>query len=62
MSAAALFGVGAVVFFIGGLGIMIVGLELFGAWAVREKQADEDAYLDVETAGQAVTDPFRHRH
>jgi hypothetical protein len=62
MSAGALFAVGTVVFFLGGLGVMIVGLELFGAWSMREKQDDEDGYLDEETTRQAVTDPFRHRH
>ncbi len=62
MSAGVLFAVGTVVFFLGGLGVMIVGLELFGAWSLREKQDDEDVYLDEETTRQAVTDPFRHRH
>jgi hypothetical protein len=50
------------VFFLGGLGMMLVGLETFGAWRVREKQDDEDGYLDVETAGQAVRDPLHRRH
>jgi hypothetical protein len=62
MSAGVLFAVGTVVFFLGGLGVMLVGLELFGAWSLREKQLDEDGYLDDETTFQAVSDPFRHRH
>ena len=62
MSAGVLFAIGSVVFFLGGLGVMIVGLELFGAWSVREKQPDEDRYLDDETTLQAIRDPFRHRH
>lgn len=62
MSPGLLFAFGSVVFFLGGLGMMLVGLETFGAWRVREKQTDEDGYLDVETAGQAVRDPLHRRH
>lgn len=61
MSAGMLFAFGSIVFFLGGVGMILVGLETFGAWRVREKQADEDGYLDVETTGQAVRNPLRHR-
>lgn len=44
MSAGVLFAIGTVVFFLGGLGVMIVGLELFGAWSRRDGEPDEDAY------------------
>ena len=61
MSAGALFAIGTVVFFLGGLGVMLVGLELFGAWSRREKQPDEDRYLDDEMPAQALRHPFRRR-
>jgi hypothetical protein len=61
MSAGVLFAVGSVVFFLGGFGVVLVGLELFGAWSLREKQPDEDRYLDDETIMQAVRHPFKSR-
>jgi hypothetical protein len=62
MTAGALFTVGIVVFFSGGLGMVLVGIEIFDRWRMAEKQADEDTYLDEETMRQAVTDPRHHRH
>ena len=57
-----LFAIGAVVFFMGGLGLTLVGIELFDRWRIREKQADEEGYLDEETMRQAITDPRHRRH
>jgi hypothetical protein len=62
MSIGVLFSIGAVVFFIGGLGLVLVGIDYADRWRVREKQDDEDTYLDDETMGQAVTDPRHQRH
>lgn len=62
MSPATLFAIGTVVFFIGGLGLVLVGIDLFDRWRIREKQGDEDTYLDDETVRQAVTDPRHQRH
>jgi hypothetical protein len=59
MSAATLFAIGAVVFFLGGVGMVLVGLDTFGSWRRREKQPDEDAYLDTETTGEAVRSTLR---
>ena len=61
MSAGALFAIGSVVFFLGGFGVVLVGLELFGAWSLREIQPDEDQYLDDETTMQAIRHPFAGR-
>ncbi len=57
-----LFAIGAVVFFMGGLGLTLVGIEVFDRWRIREKQVDEEGYLDEETMGQAITDPRHRRH
>ena len=62
MSAGALFGIGAVLFFIGGLGMVIVGLDVFGAWRLREKQPDEEEYLEDEGYGEAFKDPLHRKH
>jgi hypothetical protein len=62
MSDLVLFIIGSAVFFLCGLGIVLYGLESFEAWRLREKQPDEDRYLDDETLGQALTDPRRRRH
>ena len=60
MSPGTLFSIGAVVFMAGGLGLVLLLLDTFQDWRIREKQADEDTYLDDETIGQALRDP-RHR-
>lgn len=62
MTPATLFAIGTVVFFIGGLGMVLVGIDLFDRWRIREKQDDEDTYLDDETVRQAVADPRHQRH
>jgi hypothetical protein len=62
MSTATLFAIGTVVFFMGGLGLGLVGIEYADRWRILEKQDDEDTYLDEETMGQALSDPRHHRH
>ena len=62
MSDLALFVIGSLVFFMGGLGIVLYGLESFQAWSVREKADDEDRHLDDETVRDVLTDPRRRRH
>ncbi len=62
MTPATLFAIGAVVFFMGGLGLVLVGIDYADRWRIREKQDDEDTYLDEETMGQAITDPRHQRH
>ena len=57
MTPGLLFAIGSVVFFIGGLGMVLVGIETFDRWRIREKQDDEDTYLDDETISQAVRHP-----
>ena len=56
------FAIGAVVFFLGGLGLVLVGIDYADRWRIREKQDDEDTYLDDETMGQALSDPRHQRH
>lgn len=62
MSTVTLFAIGAVVFMLGGLGLVLYLLDTFQGWRIREKQSDEDTYLDDETVGQALTDPRHQRH
>ena len=62
MSTVTLFAIGAVVFMLGGLGLVLYLLDTFQDWRIREKQSDEDTYLDDETVGQALTDPRHQRH
>jgi hypothetical protein len=62
LNPATLFAIGTVVFFIGGVGVVLMGIDLFGRWRIREKQQDEDLYLDDETVRQALGDPRHQRH
>ncbi|MFO7778995.1 MAG: hypothetical protein R6V28_11630 [Nitriliruptoraceae bacterium] len=62
MSTVTLFAIGAVVFMMGGLGLVLFMLDTFQDWRIREKQSDEDTYLDDETVGQAFGDPRHQRH
>jgi hypothetical protein len=62
MNTATLFAIGAVVFMMGGLGLVLFLLDAFQDWRIREKQSDEDTYLDDETIGQALGDPRHQRH
>jgi hypothetical protein len=62
MNPVTLFAVGAVVFIMGGLGLVLYLLDTFQHWRIREKQSDEDTYLDDETIGQALRDPRHQRH
>ncbi len=62
MSDLAIFIIGSAVFFLGGLGIVLYGIDSFQAWTIREKADDEDRYLDDETVRDVVKDPRRRRH
>ena len=44
MSDLVLFSIGSVVFFVGGLGIVLYGLDTFRAWSIRE--TDDDAEVE----------------
>src|SRR6056297_1535485 len=58
----ALFIIGTLVFFLGGTGLVLYGLDTFNAWSSAGTSDDEDRYLDDESVGQALTDPFRRSH
>lgn len=62
MTDLALFAVGTVVFFLGGTGLVLYGLDTFQAWSASGTSEEEDRYLADETIGQALTDPTRRRH
>jgi hypothetical protein len=62
MSDLALFTIGTVVFFLGGVGLVLFGLDSFQAWSRAGKADDEDRYLDDETIRQAFSDPARRKH
>lgn len=48
MSDLSIFLAGTVVFFLGGVGLVLYGLDSFQAWRAAAKQPDEDRYLDEE--------------
>lgn len=62
MTDLALFAIGTIVFFLGGTGLVLYGLDSFQAWSVAATTDDEDRYLGDETVGQALTDPTRRNH
>lgn len=62
MTDLALFAIGTIVFFLGGTGLVLYGLDSFQAWSVADTSDDEDRHLDDETVGQALTDPTRRSH
>ena len=62
MTDLALFTIGTIVFFLGGTGLVLYGLDSFKAWSASDSPEGEDHYLADETVGQALTDPARRRH
>jgi len=62
MTDLALFTIGTIVFFLGGTGLVLYGLDSFQAWSRSDTSDDEDRYLEDETVGQALKDPTRRRH
>jgi len=62
MTDLALFAVGTIVFFLGGVGLVLYGLDTFQAWSAAGTGDDEDRYLKDETIGQALRDPTRRSH
>lgn len=62
MSDLALFIIGTIVFFLGGTGLVLYGLDSFNAWSSAGTADDEDRYLDEESVAQALTDPLRRSH
>jgi hypothetical protein len=62
MSDIALFTVGTIVFFLGGAGLVLFGLDSFQTWSLASTSEDEDPHLDDETVGDVVTDPTRRAH
>lgn len=57
-----LFAAGTIVFFLGGVGLVLYGLDTFQAWSAAGTADDEDRYLDDETVRQALRDPTRRSH
>jgi hypothetical protein len=55
MTDLALFAIGTIVFFLGGTGLVLYGLDVFQAWSVADTSDDE-------TAGEALNDPTRPSH
>lgn len=62
MSDLALFAIGTIVFFLGGTGLVLYGLDSFNAWSTAGTADDEDQYLEDESVGQALKDPMRRSH
>jgi hypothetical protein len=62
MTDLALFAIGTIVFFLGGTGLVLFGLDSFKAWSASDTSNDEGRHLDDETVGQVLTDPTRRRH
>jgi hypothetical protein len=62
MSDLALFTIGTIVFFLGGAGLVLYGLDTFQAWSNAGTADDQDRHLDDETVREAVTDPARRSH
>jgi hypothetical protein len=62
MSDVALFTIGTLVFFLGGAGLVLYGLDTFQTWIAAGSADDEDRHLEDETIGEAFRDPTRRRH
>jgi hypothetical protein len=62
MSDLALFTIGTLVFFLGGAGLVLYGLDTFQAWSNAGTADDEDLHLGDETVREAITDPARRSH
>lgn len=62
MSDLALFAIGTIVFFLGGAGLVLYGLDTFQAWSAAGTSGDEDRYIEDENVGQALKDPTRRSH
>ena len=62
MTDLALLVAGTIVFFLGGAGLVLYGLDTFQTWSAAGTSDDEDRYLDDETIGQALRDPTRRTH
>ncbi len=56
MSDLAIFAIGTIVFFIGGVGVVLYGLDSFQLWSQRETDDDQDRHL-VEGTVRDVMDP-----
>lgn len=50
MSQAVIFGFGVVVFFLGGLGMVLIGLDAFRSWSRDDVAAGEPAFRAAEAA------------
>jgi hypothetical protein len=62
MTDLALFTIGTLVFFLGGAGLVLYGLDTFQAWSSAATADDEDEHLDDETIREALSDPTRRSH
>lgn len=62
MTDLALFAIGTIVFFLGGVGLVLYGLDTFQTWSAAGTSDDEDRYLKDETVRQALRDPARRSH
>lgn len=54
MSQVAIFGFGVAVFFLGGLGLVMIGLESFRSWSRGDVAAGEPAFRAAERARAEV--------
>ena len=62
MTDLALFTIGTIVFFLGGTGLVLYGLDSFKAWSASDTSEGEDRYRADQAEGQALTDPTRPSH
>lgn len=49
MSDLTIFVIGTIVFFVGGVGVVLYGLDTFQLWSQRETDDDQDRHLDQGT-------------
>jgi hypothetical protein len=61
MSDLALFMAGTIVFFLGGVGLVLFGLDTFQGWLMAGKQPDEERHLDEELVRDVLRPGGRRR-
>lgn len=54
MSDLAIFVIGTIVFFVGGVGVVLYGLDTFQLWSRRETAGDQDRHLDHGTVAEVI--------
>lgn len=61
MTDLALFLIGTVVFFVGGVGMVLYGLDMFQLWSTRQTSKDEDPHLEDGTVRDVISLSSRRR-